>query len=193
MCTESYATSTPTAHRYHHTQEKRDSNTILYEGIEVYEGPQQLHITSSPMQSPRGDTDEQRDVYDVFARFAVDGSLPNDKVPAVLRNLRQYLSRAAQAELEKDLPADQAIDFQEFLSVLHAVQEQNADDADLIEAFSTLDKDKTGFVEAVEVAQLLVQFGGLSEEDASAMVAPDGPNNTISYAALHDAVGALLA
>lgn len=141
------------------------------------------------MQSPRGDTDDQREVYDIFTKLSVDGVLPVDAVAPALRNLNQYLTKAAFAELANEIP-QQGVHFEEFLALFQSVQELNANDADLIEAFSSLDKTKTGFIKSSDVAKLLQDLGGLSSEAAAAVVeTTDGPDGTMSFDAVVAAIG----
>ncbi|CUG88870.1 calmodulin, putative [Bodo saltans] len=140
------------------------------------------------MQSPRGDTEEQREVYDIFSKLSKDGVLPVSSTQSALRSLGQYLTAAAFSELEKEIPA-QGVTFEEFLGLFQNVQEINASDADLIEAFGSLDKSRSGFIKSTEVAKLLQDLGGLSAEAAAVVVEnADGPNSTMSYDAVVTAI-----
>jgi Ca2+-binding EF-hand superfamily protein len=140
------------------------------------------------MQSPRGDTEEQREVYDIFTKLSKDGVLPVASILAALRNLGQYLTAASFAELEKEIPA-QGVTFEEFLSMFQNVQEINASDADLIEAFGSLDKSRSGYIKSNEVEKLLQDLGGLSAEAAAVVVEnADGPDSTMSYDAVVAAI-----
>lgn len=141
------------------------------------------------MQSPRGDTEEQREVYDIFSKLSKDNVLPVASILPALRSLNQYLTASAFAELEKEIPAE-GVSFEVFLQLFQNVQELNANDADLIEAFGSLDKSRSGFIKTTEVAKLLQDLGGLSAEAAAAVVEnADGPNETMSFDAVVAALG----
>jgi Ca2+-binding EF-hand superfamily protein len=158
------------------------------ESSDITEQKNIFYLTT--MQSPRGDTEDQREVFDIFAKLSKDNVLPVDSIVPALRNLNQYITANAFGELEKEIPS-QGVSFEEFFALFQNVQELNINDSDLIEAFSSLDKSKSGFIKGEEVAKLLQDLGGLSSEAAADVVASgtDGPDGTMSYDAVVSAIG----
>lgn len=126
------------------------------------------------MQSPRGDNDETRDIHEVFDKFATSSAegrlLPADKIVVALRFLGQYLTEEGLAELSKEFPAG-GVKFDDFLVLLNTVQEMNANEADLMDAFAGLDTERTGTIALTQFKDLLMNVGKMSEEEATGVIA----------------------
>lgn len=149
------------------------------------------------MQSPRGDTEDQREVFDVFEKFSVDGVLPESAVIPALRHLNQYLTNSAHAELEKEFPA-KGLTFEDFLTLFQVVQDLTShEDQVIVEAFASLDKERTGFIESEQFKTLIVDIAKLPEEEAQALVESSVDSTSedaskISFNAVVEAITALM-
>ena len=166
------------------------------------------------MQSPREDREEERELFDVFTRYATSDA--SDDEPAspsrataarlteantilALRTLGQYLRLDTKTEIFKEFPSNGAA-FNDFVTLSKTVKESNEPFADVMEAFSAMDEAKTGYVTAEKLLDVLKNAAGLDEATSEAVLerAKEGaleaeqPEGTLSFDAVTTAISEFL-
>lgn len=170
------------------------------------------------MQSPREDREEERELFDVFNRFggnqqAASGDdepgspsrasavrLSEANTILALRALGQYLRTETKSEIFKEFPSNGA-SFADFVTLSKTVKEANEPFADVMEAFGAIDEEKTGYVTAEKLLDVLKTGAGLDDLTSEAVlerakeipvVEGEQPEGTLSFDAVTTAISEFL-
>jgi Ca2+-binding EF-hand superfamily protein len=97
-----------------------------------------------------------------------DGTITTKELGAVMRNLGQTPTDSQVADMIQEVDADNSgsIDFQEFCTLMARKSKGPAiSEEDLIKAFSVMDRDGNGFIDAKELRHVLSNLGETVNED----------------------------
>lgn len=122
------------------------------------------------MQSPR-EEEQRAEVKEVFDKFAANGKkLSEDKIVPALRAVGRYITSDTFRELTNDIPSG-GVEFDDFLVLMTTVQSgMTEQETEIAEAFASLDEDRSGTIRMEQFVALLVELGGMLEEDAENLI-----------------------
>ncbi|KAL2612444.1 hypothetical protein R1flu_024136 [Riccia fluitans] len=102
-----------------------------------------------------------------------DGSITANELGTVMRSLGQNPTDSELQDMiqEVDVDGDGTIDFAEFLTLAALKIKDAGSDEELKEAFRVLDKDRNGFISAVELGHVMTNLGeNLTDDEVYEMI-----------------------
>lgn len=119
--------------------------------------------------------DQIREFGEAFSLFDKEGkgTITTDDLGAVMESLGLNRSEAELKNMLKDVDAggNGTIEFPEFLSLVTAKAKEKSDQAEIVEAFLTFDRNNDGFITADEIYHIMGNLGEkLTREEVAEMM-----------------------